>query len=169
MLHYEVYFEDRLLVCFTWLHVLGGVWPHRLPLVVHLGSLLPGRLMAILIQSDAQLAEVMLHRRRHFQWLDDRSTPLSAPWGGEGGVTVCLPPRPKRHGITSHPVGLSADVFCHRSVKIHIERWDEAPVRWSLNITLTSRGPSGYRHPQVHPSPTHHAQARRKVVWECSF
>lgn len=38
-----------------------------IPVVVHLGYLLPGKLMAILIQGDAQLAEVMLQRQQHLQ------------------------------------------------------------------------------------------------------
>ena len=37
------------------------------PVVVHLGYLLQGRLMAILIQGDAQLVKVMLHRQQRFQ------------------------------------------------------------------------------------------------------
>lgn len=40
-----------------------------------------GRLMAILIEGDAQLAQVMLHRQQRFRWLDNQSS-TSSP-GGE--------------------------------------------------------------------------------------
>lgn len=68
MLFMCTYVYTKVLVCVLYhLMSLSGSDLIPLPVVVHLGYFLPGRVMAILIHGDAQLAEVMLHRQQHFQ------------------------------------------------------------------------------------------------------
>lgn len=67
MVHFvDVYFVKTYCGCFIPPIVLVGLEQIPLPVAVYLAYLLPGRLMAILIQGDAQLAQVMLHRQQRF-------------------------------------------------------------------------------------------------------